>query len=143
MILLHTLLEEVFFFLDFQPGKKFVKVLLVLDGLLFFRGSVLGQCHGCADGKSQNGSHIGASLFCLDSFLPFFVIFGVIFDQPTSRCQTTQTSTESAADATDVVTRSFLILLSSAEVTASIDLRLLCRVSEISEECFSLALPSC
>ena len=80
MILLHTLLEEVFFFLDFQLGKKFVKVLLVLDGLLFFRGSVLGQCHGCADGKTKDGAYIGASLFCLDSLLPFFGIFTVILD---------------------------------------------------------------
>ena len=133
MCCLHGLLEALFF-LSFQLSKELVEVLLVLNGLLFLRGSVLGQCHGCADGETQNRSYIGTSLFCLDSFLPFFGIFAVVLDQPTSRCQTTQTSTESAADATDVVTRSFLILLSSAEVTASIDLRLLCRVSEISEE---------
>ena len=128
-MLLHGLLEALFFFLGFQFGKEFVEVLLVLDGLLFLRGSVLGQRHGCADGETQDRTHIGASLFCLDSLLPFFGIFAVILDQPTSRCQTAQTSTESATDATDVVTRSFLILLSSTEVTASIDLRLLCRVS--------------
>ena len=132
-----------FFFLSFQLSKELIEVLLVLNGLLFLRGLGFGQCHGCTDGKAQDRSHIGASLFCLDSLLPFFGIFTVILDQPTSRCQTTQASTDSAADATEVVTRSFLILLSSAEVTASIDLRLLCRVSEISEECFSLALPSC
>ena len=139
---LHDLLEALFF-LSFQFGKELVEVLLVLNGLLFLRDLGFGQCHGGADGETQNRSYIGASLFCLDSLLPFFGIFAVILDQPTSRCQTTQTSTDSAADATDVVTRSFLILLSSAEVTASIDLRLLRRVSEISEECFSLALPSC
>ena len=142
MCCLHGLLEALFF-LGFQLSKEFVEVLLVLDDLLFFRGLMIGQCHGGTDGKSQNRSHIGASLFCLDSFLPFFGIFTVILNQPTSRCQTTQTSTESATDTTEVVTRSFLILLSRAEVTASIDLRLLRRVSEISEECFSLALPSC
>ena len=143
MCCLHGLPEALFFFLGFQFGKKLVEVLLVLDGLLFLRGLGFGQCHGCADGETKDGAHIGASLFCLDSLLPFFGIFTVILNQPTSRCQTAQTSTESATDATDVVTRSFLILLSSAEVTASITLRLLCRVSEISEECFSLALPSC
>ena len=79
MCCLHGLLEALFF-LGFQFSKEFVEVLLVLNGLLFLRGSVLGQCHGCADGKSQNRSHIGASLFCLDSLLSFFWIFAVVLD---------------------------------------------------------------
>lgn len=122
---LHGLLEALFCFLGFQLSQELIEILLVLNGLLFFRGLMLGQCHGCADGKTKDRSHIGASLFRFYALAAFFGIFAVILDQPTSRCQTTQTSTDSAADATEVVNRSFLILLSSAEVTASIDLRLL------------------
>ena len=80
MILLHTLLEEVFFFLGFQFGKELVEVLLVLNGLLFLRDLGFGQCHGGADGETQNRSYIGTSLFCLDSLLSFFRIFAVVLD---------------------------------------------------------------
>lgn len=79
MCCLHGLLEAVFF-LGFQLSKEFIEVLLVLNGLLFLRDSVLGQCHGCADGETKDGAHIGTSLFCLNSLLPFFGIFTVILD---------------------------------------------------------------
>ena len=80
MCCLHGLPEALFFFLGFQFGKEFIEVLLVLDGLLFLRRLVFGQCHGCADGKTQDRTHIGTRLFCLDSLLPFFGIFTVILD---------------------------------------------------------------
>ena len=88
MCCLHGLLEAVFF-LSFQLSKELIEVLLVLNGLLLLRRLGFGQCHGGADGETQNRSYIGASLFCLDSFLPFFGIFAVILDQPNSRCQST------------------------------------------------------
>ena len=80
MCCLHGLLEALFFFLGFQFGKELVEILLVLNGLLFLRGLGFGQCHGCADGETQNRSYIGASLFCLDSLLSFFRIFAVVLD---------------------------------------------------------------
>ena len=79
MCCLHGLLEAVFF-LSFQLSKELIEVLLVLNGLLFFLGLGFGQCHGCADGKTQDRTHIGTRLFCLDSLLPFFGIFTVILD---------------------------------------------------------------
>ncbi|MGN0473209.1 MAG: hypothetical protein ACI4F8_10230 [Lachnospiraceae bacterium] len=101
-------------------GKELIEFLLILDGLLFSWGFGFGQYHGCADGKAKDRTHIGASLFCLDALMAFFGIFAVIGNQPTSRCQTAQTSTESSIDATDVVMRSFFSFLSTSEATASI-----------------------
>lgn len=113
--------------------KELIEVLFILDGL-FFRGPGFGQSHGSADGKAKNRTYIGANLLRLDALMAFFGIFTVISNQPTSRCQTTQTSTDNAADATDVVMRSFFSFLSTSEATVSIALRLVRRVSEISEE---------
>ena len=53
------------------------------------------------------------------------------------------TGSAQAGDATDVVMSSFFSFLSTSEATASIALRLVRRASEISEEIFSLMLPSC
>lgn len=95
------MLELLFFFLGFHLGKELVEVLLVLDGL-FFRGLGFCQCHGCANGEAEDGTHIRAGLFRLDTLAPFFGIFAVILDQPTKCRKTTQTSTDRAAELTAV-----------------------------------------
>ncbi len=77
---LHPLLPGGFL-LGIHLRQKFIEVLLVQDCLFF----ALGQRHGGANDKTEDGSHIGTVLLRFDPLPAFLGVFAVVLYQPASR----------------------------------------------------------
>ena len=118
MLLLHRKSGDLFIFLGFYLSQKFIEVLLILNGLFFWRGLILTQRHSCADYQTQYRTDISTVLLSKDALSFLFRIFTVILNQPTSRYQTAQTSNDRTAELTAVPIMSFLMLFSSRFVSS-------------------------